>query len=172
MSMNASNAMSTPTSSRLWLIRLAVPLILLAAVVGWMAYRAAIPPQAAAPDGAVTMPANPEIEARLGVRFTQVGITADGGMVDLRYLVLDPDKAMALMSMSMAEADTNPTAPKMIIEQNGTEIANSEVMSMKQLPEANSVQFILYANPRGLLKPGMLVTIVVGDLRLTHVPVQ
>jgi hypothetical protein len=169
--MNASNTMPSPASPRIWLLRLAVPFILLSAVVAWMAYRANLP-QPAAPGEAQAMPASLEIENRFGVRFTQVGLTADGGMVDLRYQVLDPDKAMALMSMSMAEADTNPSAPRMIIEQDGTEIANSEVMSMKQLPEANSVQFILYANPRGLLKPGMQVTIVVGDLRLAHVPVR
>ena len=152
-------------------MRLAVPLLLLGAVVAWMAYRANAP-RPAEPGGAQSMPASLEIEERSGERFTQVGITTDGGMVDLRYQVLDPDKAMALMSMSMAEADANPAAPKLIIEQDGTEIANSEVMSMKQLPEANYIQFILYANPRGLLKPGMQVTIVVGDLRLAHVPVQ
>lgn len=169
--MNASNAMPAPASSRLWLLRLAIPALLLAAVAAWMAWRANAPPPAV-PGAPLTMPASAEIEGRFGVRFTQVGITADGGMVDLRYQVLDPDKAMALMSMSMAEAETNPAAPKLIIEADGTEIANSEVMSMKQLPEANSIQFILYANPRGLLKPGMQVTVVVGDLRLPHVPVQ
>ena len=165
--------MLSPTPLRAWLLRLALPALVLVAITGWMVFRSSAPaPVTLGADGQVVMPASPEMELKYGVRFTQVAVIADGGMVDLRYQVLDPDKAMALMSMSMAEADSNATSPKLIVEQDGTRIENSEVMSMKQIPEANSVQFVLFANPRGVLKPGMLVTIVVGSLRLTHVPVQ
>lgn len=171
--MSTAKAMSTSEPLRSWLVRLAVPALILIALAGWMIYRANQPaPAPLAGAGAPAMPVSAALEDTYGVRFTQVGITSDGGMVDLRYRVLDPDKAMALMSMSMASADSNPNAPKLIVEADGTEISNSEVMSMKQMPEVNSVQFVLFANPRGVLKPGMLVTIVVNQLKIEHVPVQ
>ncbi len=158
--------------SRVWLARLALPVVLLLAAVGVLVYRNLVPAAPARVGETVEMPTSDAIESRFGVRFTQVGITADGGMVDLRYRVLDPDKAMAIMNMAMSGGGDNPDAPTLIVEGDGTAIDNSEVMSMKQLPEPNSVQFVLFANPRGVLKSGMFVTIVVGDLRMGHVPVQ
>lgn len=164
--------MASPQLSRAWLTRLALPIVLLVAVVGVLVYVNRVPMPPASSGQALEMPTSDAIEGQYGVRFTQVGITADGGMVDLRYRVLDPDKAMGIMNMAMSGGGDNPNAPKLIVEGDGTAIDNSEVMSMKQLPEPNSVQFVLFANPRGVLKSGMFVTIVVGDQRLEHVPVQ
>ena len=44
-----------------------------------------------------TVPVNPAIEAKWGVRVSRVAVTADGGIVDMRFVVLDPDKALAMM---------------------------------------------------------------------------
>lgn len=170
--MNLTNVVPMPSQSRTWLIRMVLPMAALIGIMTLVIVFASKPAAPAPGTDTHTMPSSNEIESRFGVRFTQVGITADGGMVDLRYRVLDPDKAMAVMDMAMSGGSSNPDAPWLIVEGDGTEIKNSEVMSMKQLPEPNSVQFVLFANPRGVLESGMFVTIVVGDLRLAHVPVQ
>lgn len=126
------------------------------------------PRDAALSDG---MPTSPAIEEKYGVRFTQIGVTADGGMVDVRYKILDPDKAMALMGGMSGMGDESAT-PELLVEGANVAIENSEVMSMKQLPEPGSVQFILYANPKGIVVPGTRLTIIVGNLRLEHVVAQ
>lgn len=117
------------------------------------------------------MPTSPAIEEKYGVRFTQIGVTADGGMVDVRYKILDPDKAMALMG-GMSGMGGEDASPTLLVEGANVTIENAEVMSMKQLPEPNSVQFILYANPKGIVVPGTRLTIIVGNLRLEHVVAQ
>ena len=117
------------------------------------------------------MPSSSAIEEKYGVRFTLVGVTADGGMVDVRYRVLDPDKAMALMG-GMGGAGDEGASPQLLVEGVNVRIENSELMSMKQLPEPGSEQFILYANPKGVVVPGTRITIIVGDLRLEHVVAQ
>lgn len=170
--MNLSNVVPIPSQPRTWLVRLVLPVVALIGILTMVIVLTSKPAAPAPGTDTHTMPTSNEIEGRFGVRFTQVGITADGGMVDLRYRVLDPDKAMAIMNMAMSGGGDNPEAPWLIVEGGGTEIKNSEVMSMKQLPEPNSIQFVLFANPRGVLESGMFVTIVVGDLRLAHVPVQ
>ena len=41
------------------------------------------------------MPRSSGLEAKLGVRFVQAAVVADGGIVELRYQVLDAQKASA-----------------------------------------------------------------------------
>src|SRR6478672_235826 len=43
-----------------------------------------------------TMPVSPQIEATYGVRFTGVDVTAGGGMIQIRYQVLDSAKTEAI----------------------------------------------------------------------------
>ncbi|MDP1877605.1 MAG: hypothetical protein Q8M17_08625, partial [Actinomycetota bacterium] len=43
-----------------------------------------------------SMPISAEIEATYGVRFTGVDVTAGGGMIQIRFQVLDSDKTAAI----------------------------------------------------------------------------
>jgi protocatechuate 3,4-dioxygenase beta subunit len=67
-----------------------LPLILVAIVVaGVLIWRAAPAPAPATPAAPGAVPASPAIEQRYGVRINMVGVTADGGLLDLRFTVLD-----------------------------------------------------------------------------------
>src|SRR5262245_10831493 len=48
------------------------------------------------------------LPGRSGVRITQVAVTGGGGLVDLRFRVLDPDKAHALH---------DPTTPPAVVDE-------------------------------------------------------
>ena len=48
-------------------------------------------------------PVSPAIEARWGVRVSHVGVSADGGLVDVRFVVLDPDRALALLGDALLQ---------------------------------------------------------------------
>lgn len=110
-------------------------------------------------------PSSPAIEERYGVQFTMVGVTADGGLLDLRFTVLDSDKAMAMHQDPSIQ-------PYIIDEATGTKIASSPTMSHKHALEVGRTYFELYRNPTGLVEPGRLVTVVVGAERIEHLVAQ
>jgi hypothetical protein len=112
-----------------------------------------------------SMPANPDIEARWGIRVTQVGVIADGGLIDVRFLVLDADRALELMS--------DPANLPVIVDARSGLVVRSAAMmgnGHHQLPEGRT-SFLLYRNTRGAIKSGSLVALRFGELRLDHVPV-
>jgi hypothetical protein len=101
---------------------------------------------------------------RLGVHITQVSVTAEGGLIDFRYQVVDPDKAKSMF-------DYLEMVPRIIAE-NGTEI------SLTSVPHRHDVQsgiqyFLLYRNIGGSVKPGSEVSIALGkDIRLNNFKVM
>ena len=109
------------------------------------------------------MPTNPAIEARWGVRVTQIGVTADGGMLDLRYVVLDPDKVLSMM-------ENVNNLPVMIDEASGALINTTSQMAMVHNNIlVGTTYFLLYDNTNGSVKSGSFVTVKFGNLLLQHV---
>lgn len=110
------------------------------------------------------MPTSASIEARWGVRFTQIGISADGGMVDVRYVVLDVDKAMSV-------AATAQTTPLLIEEKSKRVIFAVAMKAHAHDLHTGGRYYLLYRNTKGLIAPGRHVTITLGGLQLKHVTV-
>ncbi|HEV7665592.1 MAG TPA: hypothetical protein VGQ62_18820 [Chloroflexota bacterium] len=100
------------------------------------------------------------IEERWGVRFTQIGVTADGGLVDVRYQVLDADKAQVLTS-------DEEHLPVLLDEGSGKVINSAALMPNHNL-QAGRTYFVLYRNTDGAITPGNQVSIVLGGQRLEH----
>ena len=61
-----------------------------------------------------------------GIRISQLTVTADGGLVDLRFFVLNLDKALAM-------PQDLKNAPVMIAECNGALINSTALMGHKQM---------------------------------------
>jgi hypothetical protein len=147
-----------------WFVILFATLILILGVSGGLAFRAIARSRQASSDVEKQQKVADAIADRLGIRVTKVVVTADGGLVDLRYQVIDPAKAVFLF-------DNLDVVPKMIAP-------NGEVISLESLPHRHDVYaglayFILYRNARNSIQPGSQVTVVVGDdLRLEHVAVE
>jgi hypothetical protein len=102
---------------------------------------------------------------RYGITITLVGVSADGGVVDFRYQVVDPDKAEPVIH----DLDTYP---KLVVEDSGATLA------LRALPHSHNRQldlgeryFFLLPNAADAVHEGDLVTIVIGDVRIEHVPV-
>ena len=137
-----------------------LPILLIAVGAGaFFLARGGQAPQRA--PAASTMPVNPQIEQQWGVRVTQIGVTADGGMVDFRYIVLDPDKALAM------QQDVNKL-PVLVAEDSGTLINSAAAMTAKHNLDPGTTYFLLYRNTGGAIKPGSQVTVKFGDLTLEH----
>ena len=134
---------------------------------GWWAAQHAPPPAATS-----HMPASPAIEARWGVRFTIVQLLADNGLVELRYQVLDVDKANRLHADSQTLADI----PSFRVEGSGGVVkANSLLFHIHHEWDQGSngrSYSIVYGNAGGVMHANDRVTVVMPDgLELRHVPV-
>jgi hypothetical protein len=105
------------------------------------------------------------IEERWGVRFTQIGVTADGGLIDLRFQVLDPDKALAMI-------DSVDRLPVMVAENSGVYVNSALPMPARHDLAPGRTYFLLYRNTAGAIKSGDPVSVVVGGQRLEHVRAQ
>jgi hypothetical protein len=109
-----------------------------------------------------TTPTNPAIEAQWGIRITQIGVTADGGLVDFRYLVIDPDKALAMLQ-------GEKSLPTLTAEDSRILVNSAAMMAPKHELAAGRTYFLLYRNTKGAIKRGTPVTVQIGDLQLEHV---
>jgi hypothetical protein len=117
-----------------------------------------------APSAIVRAPAAPAIEARFGIRVTQIGLTADGGMLDMRFVAIDPALAEQLSHGSKV--------PMRLVVEDGNRLLNSEAMAPHGgALHAGSTYFTLFRNDGGLLRHGSRVTLLIGDLELQHLVV-
>ncbi|MFM2072501.1 MAG: hypothetical protein RLZZ623_2764 [Actinomycetota bacterium] len=113
-----------------------------------------------------SMPTNAEIESKYGIKFLSVDITAAGGMIQVRFQVLDSDKAEAVHAA--------PTTP-FVIAGDGTKFADPGMVGHSHVGKAKpagATDFVLLANSAGSVKPGDKVSIQVGDLQLRNVTVD
>jgi hypothetical protein len=109
------------------------------------------------------VPTSADIEAKWGVRPIMVAATADGGLVDFRFIALDPEKVAALM------IDVK-NLPVLVAEDTGTLINSTAAMAGdKHTFNAGGTYFMLYRNTNGAIRPGTPVTIAFGDLKIQHV---
>ena len=112
------------------------------------------------------MPSSPEIEDKYGVRFLSVDVTSGGGMIQVRYQVLDSAKTEAIHAQ-----EATPT----VIDGHGVKYdlpgmaGHSHIGPVKK---AGVTDFVLLANARGGVKSGSTVTIKIGSLELHNVPVS
>lgn len=147
--------------SGLWVV---LPIVvILASIGGFFAYQTWQASQA--PRASARTATAQQIEDQWGIRITQVGMTADNGMVDFRYRVIDRDKALNMLQ------DLN-TVPVLIAEDNNTLVNSAAMMTKLHDLNAGQVYFILFHNNKGAVKTGRPVSVVIGNLRFEHVIVQ
>jgi hypothetical protein len=107
-----------------------------------------------------------DFAAHTGIRVTLLGVTAEGGMIEFRYQVVDPDKASLLLH-------DEAKRPVLVAEDSGVTVAMlSRPHSHKADLRTGGTYFFLMANTRNAIKDGTPVTIVVDDVRLEHVVAQ
>lgn len=105
-----------------------------------------------------------------GVRIESVRLSAAGYMVDVRYRILDPDKAAKLV---------HRRTPLYLIDQASkrrlTAPAPPKIGALRKIAATltpGRVYFTLFANPDRLLKSGDKVTIAMSGIRVADVPVE
>jgi hypothetical protein len=146
--------------------------VLLAAGIGvlalWLPQRSAAGPSASvAPPPQWQRPAVSAsgLTERSGVRLIRVAVTGGGGLLDLRYQVIDPNKAL-----SVHEARTPPA----IIDERTGLVLNRLLMGHAhhgQLKPAVSY-YLIFENTGNWVHRGSEVTVLLGDAQVEHVVVK
>lgn len=146
-----------------WAMR-ALLVLLALAFVGVVSARFGVA-QASAGRG-YQVPQNARMEAGLGVRFTSAQLVGDGGLVELRYVVLDNQKA------STFQNDVHH--PPVIYDGRDRKAPVYRTALMKQghTLRPGQTYFILYANNSGVVRRGDSIEIDAGGGKLVDVPVR
>lgn len=110
------------------------------------------------------VPQNAAMEKTLGVRFSRVAVVADGGLITVSYVVLDPEKA------SRFQLD-GAHPPVLHSESRGLSTSRVSLMKQGHTLRAGQTYYLVYQNTRGALRPDEQVSIDAGALHLRHVPV-
>ncbi|MDR7253519.1 hypothetical protein J2X46_002509 [Nocardioides sp. BE266] len=141
---------------------LVLALVLLGGALGWRAWSQ----QRADIRSGTTLVDADGLAAAYGIDVDMVAVTAAGGLIELRYQVVDPDKADRI--------NHDPSlAPAFVVEDTG------ETLVMKTAPHHHGAElrlggtyFFLMANAHNAVHKGAEVTLVMGELRMQHLVVQ
>jgi hypothetical protein len=127
-------------------------------------------PAPVVPAGPTKMPTSAAIESQWGIRFTDVVLLADGGLIEMRYQVLDPAKSARIHSGTLKDL------PVIKVEESGKVISSQSLMFHFHHGDTNAqgrTYSILYGNAGGAIHFHSRVTIQLADgLQLQHILVQ
>jgi hypothetical protein len=105
-----------------------------------------------------------------GIKIERIHPTAGGQMLDMRYRVVDTNKAMLAL---------NRKADVYLIDQaSGMKLPvpnMAKVGKLRQLPETaenDRIFWMMFSNPGALVKPGARVTLVINGIRIEDIVVQ
>ena len=121
----------------------------------------------------LAVPTSPQIEQQWGIRVTLVQLLADGGLVEVRYRIVDAAKAARLHADSTSLADI----PWMKVEGTNLQVKSQSVMyhfqhGVGQGAEGRTYS-IIYGNAGSAIHSHATVTVVMPDgLELQHIPVS
>ncbi|RIK99974.1 MAG: hypothetical protein DCC71_19550 [Proteobacteria bacterium] len=114
------------------------------------------------------------LEAEFGIRLLGIRRVAAGYALDLRFRVVDPERAAPVLQRK------HTPDPHLVVEKSGAELRvprTEKVGTLRQsvrTPEQikpGRHYFVLFANPGRHVEPGDAVTVVIGAFRLEHVTV-
>ena len=110
----------------------------------------------------------PTAEKKWGIRPLSIQLTAAGTLLDYRFRVIDPDKAMGLMKRG-DKAYLIDQASGMRFTVPLTKVGPLRQTGSK--PKAGKVFPIMFTNTGNVIKPGSEVTLVVGEFRMENLVV-
>lgn len=106
-----------------------------------------------------------ELAARSGVTITQLAVTGNGGLIDLRYQVVDANAATALHEESLP--------PALIDDQTGL-VVHDLVMNHAHTGQFHQGEtyYLVFENPDNWIRRGATVTVLLGPVEVRNVTVQ
>jgi hypothetical protein len=139
--------------------------LLVAGLVAAVGLGGTLAAQAAGGASRPPMPTSAAVEAASGVQLTRVSLAADSGLIDVRYVVLEPTKARKWA------ADTkNPP----VIKNQRNQRLFDRVAAMRDSHELRSGQtyYLIYLNSAGGVQRGDKVDLDIAGTTLTGITVE
>lgn len=145
-----------------WHILLA-GLLLTAVLVGTLAWRNQKPTNAAIAGSSVITAE--QLEQQYGARLDVLGLLASGGLLELKFQVLDADKATALFGPA-------EDMPMLAVEGSTTVLKSARGMKHGLEILDGATYFFLYTNVANAVHEGSQVAFVINGVRIPHLVVQ
>ncbi len=100
------------------------------------------------------------LEKRFGIQLTRIAVSHSGGLVELRFTVVDTMKAKQLMGKT----------PRLIAAETGFSLQSPENGPWRSIRlQKDASCFVLFPNAHGTIKPGSRVSLSFGGLRVEPV---
>lgn len=116
------------------------------------------------------LPVSPAVfEEQTGIRIVRVATVGGGGLVDVRFQVLDPDKAIAVH---------DGESPLVLVDEDGGEVVSTAFHGRHSGGTTQTglnpaaTYYLLFSNSSRTLERGDRASVLLGDVRLEHVLVQ
>ncbi len=103
-------------------------------------------------------------EEKWGIHISHIAVVADGGLIDFRFQVIDPDKASPVMEVE--------TRPHLYVESTGQEVSSLYHIMHNHDIQAGKSHYLIFNNENGAIRSGTSVSVVLGDMRLEHIIAQ
>jgi hypothetical protein len=109
-------------------------------------------------------------EQQYGIRYQSLRLSGSGLLLDLRYRVLDPDKAAQVVNHKVQPVVVDPLTGYQFQVPHAQKIGTLRHMGGNL--KTGRVYSMLFANPGRTLKSGATVNLVMGDYRLDGLRVE
>jgi hypothetical protein len=114
----------------------------------------------------------PEVQETYGIRVESLRLSSAGAMLDLRYRVLDADKAAPMLN--------GKVQPYLLDDVHGAKLGvpDTPVLGrIRQTSRNNKIltdrsYFVMFGNPGKAVRSGDKVTLLLGEVRITDLQVQ
>jgi hypothetical protein len=108
-------------------------------------------------------------EKNFGIRILTLRPTAAGSMLDMRFQVVNPEKARPILDKGKKAFLLDQASGKAL------SVPVTKAGSWRQTtskPEAGRIYFVLFGNPNKLVKENNKVTVVIGDFKKNDIVVD
>ena len=107
-----------------------------------------------------------DLQRDYGIRLNLVGVTAAGGLVDLRFTVTDAAKARKLFT-------SDRVMPAVVSERSGKVLTPPHGGHHGHIsPVSGASYFVLIGNEGGTVQKGVPVSVVINGVRVEHIPAE
>lgn len=162
MNVTIPNSQSKRAPHRRWVWSTLILIAIGAIIALFLTYQSASRPAAPA---ATVIPAS-LLEERYGLRVNLIGVTAAGGLIDLRLKLIDGEKAKSLLK----DPDHFPSL--WIADGNISLVVSEENRPQEIDFEDDGNLFLMFPNARGIVKPGTPVSVRFGDVQVEAIPAK
>lgn len=111
-----------------------------------------------------------KLEETAGIRISSLRLSAAGNLIDLRFKIMDAEKATSFFK-------EKENQPYLVDAATGARLVvpNTKIGDLKTSPKnlvAGKTSFMLFANPGGFLKQGSKVILIIGALKTDNLVVE